>query len=117
MIRLYLDEDSMDKELVAALRARGVDVVTALEKKMIGRADAEHLNYATQEGRVLFSFNRGDFYKLHSEYLSQGKYHSGIILANQQHYTIGETMRRILLIVNIKSPNDMENHVEFLSAW
>ena len=30
-IRLYLDEDSMDKALVQALRARSVDVTTALE--------------------------------------------------------------------------------------
>ena len=38
-IRLYLEEDSMSHALVRALRARGVDVVTALEKGMIERDD------------------------------------------------------------------------------
>jgi post-segregation antitoxin (ccd killing protein) len=33
-VRLYMDEDSMDQALVRALRARGVDVKTALEEGM-----------------------------------------------------------------------------------
>ena len=40
-IRLYVDEDALDKDLVRALRARGVDVVTALEASMIERPDEE----------------------------------------------------------------------------
>jgi hypothetical protein len=42
-IRLYVDEDSMRHALVEALRARGVDVLTALEAGMIERKDEEHL--------------------------------------------------------------------------
>jgi len=71
-IRLYFDEDSMRNALMNALRARGIDVTTALEENMIDREDDEHLDYATQQGRVLFSFNRGDFYQLHTVYLAQG---------------------------------------------
>ncbi len=56
-IRLYLEEDSMRHALVRALRARGVDVVTALDEEMIEREDEEHLDYATGQGRVLYSFN------------------------------------------------------------
>lgn len=117
MIHLYLDEDSMDKDLVSALRARGLDVVTALEMGKIHISDEEHLIYASQVGRVLFSFNRGDFYKLHLRYLAEGKIHSGIILANQQRYSVGEAMRRILLISAAKNVADMKNQAEFLSAW
>jgi hypothetical protein len=89
MVRLYCDEDSMDQDWVRALRARSMDVTTALEENMVGRKDEEHLDYATQQGRVLFSFNRGDFYQLHTHYLAQGKSHAGIILANQQQYSVG----------------------------
>lgn len=46
-IRLYLDEDAMDGDLVRALRARGVDVEPANEVGMIEREDEEHLRYAT----------------------------------------------------------------------
>lgn len=116
-IRLYFDEDSMDQRLVRALRVRSLDVTTALEENMIDRADEDHLEYATSQGRVLFSFNRGDFYDLHSQYLLEGKTHAGIILANQQQYSVGELMRRILQLSAEKTPKKMENWIEFLSAW
>jgi uncharacterized protein with PIN domain len=116
-IRLYLDEDSMRSALVRALRARGIDVLTALEAGMIERSDEEHLEYATKEGRVLYSFNVRDYFRLHTEYLSQGKSHAGIILARQQRYSIGDQMRRLLRLIAAKSAEEMKNHVEFLSAW
>lgn len=102
-IRLYLDEDSMRRTLVETLRARGVDVLTTLEVGMIERMDQEHLEYATSQGRVLFSFNVGDFYRLHTTFLAQGKSHAGIILARQQHYSVGEQMRRLLKLIATKS--------------
>ena len=40
-IRLYMDEDSMDLALVRALRARGVDVTTALDQGMVQRSDVD----------------------------------------------------------------------------
>lgn len=116
-IRLYCDEDSMRHALVVALRSRGLDVTTALEDAMIDRRDAEHLDHATREGRVLFSFNRRDFYQLHTQYLAQGKSHAGIILANQQQYPVGELMRRILRVSAARTPPKMVNQVEFLSTW
>jgi hypothetical protein len=70
----------MRRSLIRALRARGVDVITALDAEMIERKDAEHLDYATQQGRVLCTFNAGDFYRLHSDYMSHNKPHDGVIL-------------------------------------
>jgi hypothetical protein len=116
-IRFYLDEDTMDADLVHALRIRGVDVTTALEQGMIRRADSEHLELATSQRRVLYSFNVGDYQRLHSEYLSQGKHHSGIIVAQQQRYGLGEQMRRLLRIIARLSVEEMEGSFVFLSAW
>jgi predicted nuclease of predicted toxin-antitoxin system len=116
-IHLYLDEDAMRHSLVRALRARGVDVMTALDAGMIEREDREHLDYATQQGRVICTFNVGDFYRLHSEYAAQGKRHAGIILMQQQSLSVGEQMRRMLKLIANKSAEEMENWVEFLSAW
>jgi hypothetical protein len=116
-IRFYLDEDTMDADLVHALRIRGVDVTTALEQGMIRRADSEHLELATSQRRVLYSFNVGDYQRLHSEYLSQGKHHSGIIVAQQQRYGLGEQMRRLLRIIARLSVEEMEGNFMFLSAW
>jgi hypothetical protein len=114
---LYLDEDAMDKALVQALDARGVDMLTAMEAGMIDRLDALHLEYATAQGRALYSFNVGDFYRLHTAFLAQGKAHAGIILAQQQRYAASEQMRRLLKLIAAKSAEDMQNQVEFLSAW
>ena len=116
-IRLYLDEDSMRRSLVRALRARGVDVVTALDVEMIEQEDKEHLDYATKHRRVLCTFNVGDFYRLHSEYLAQGRRHAGIILMQQQRLSTSEQMRRLLRLIASKSGDEMESWVEFLSAW
>jgi predicted nuclease of predicted toxin-antitoxin system len=116
-IRLYMDEDSMSRSLVRALRARGVDVITALDAGRVERDDAEHLDYATIQGRVLYTCNVADFYRLHRDYLTQGKSHAGIILAPQQRYSVGEQMRRLLKLVVTKSAEEMKNNVEFLTAW
>jgi len=65
---------------------------------------------------VLFSFNRRDFYRLHSQYLAEGKNHQGIILAKQQQYSIGQQLRKILEIVNSQSEAEMVNNIVFLSS-
>ena len=73
-IGLYLDEDTMDADLVRALRIRGVNVTSALEQGMIRHSDADHLEFANSQGRALYSFNVGDYQQLHSEYLTLGKH-------------------------------------------
>lgn len=103
--------------LIHALRARGSDVQTALQVAMIERSDEEHLGFATAQGRVLCSFNVGDFYRLHTSYMAQHKSHRGIILARQQQYAVGEHMRRLLTLMAHLTAEDMKNRVEFLSAW
>ena len=116
-IRLYFDEDSMWQALVTALRARGIDVQTALEAMMIERPDEDHLAYATAQGRVLCSFNVGDFYRLHTYYMTQHQSHAGMVLARQQQYAVGEYMRRVLRLMAHLTAAEMHNRVEFLSAW
>jgi predicted nuclease of predicted toxin-antitoxin system len=116
-IRLYLDEDSMSHSLAAGLRSRGVDVLTVLEAGLAKAPDEEQLEFATSEGRVIYSFNVQDFYQLHSEFLSNGKSHAGIILCQQQQFSVGEQMRRLLRLMAALSADDMIDRVEFLGAW
>ncbi len=89
----------MRDALIEALRARGVDVLTALEADMIGRPDRDHLDYAIRQGRVLYTFNVSDFCRLHSDYLSEGKPHSGIVVAPQQRYSVGSQMRALVKLI------------------
>jgi uncharacterized protein with PIN domain len=116
-IQLYIDEDAMAHRLAQELRMRGIDVATALEEGMIEREDRDHLEHASREGRTLYSFNIGDYYQLHTEFLTECKDHKGIILAQQQRYSIGEQLRRLLRITAVRSSEDMQNRIGFLSAW
>lgn len=116
-IRLYLDEDAQQGSLVNALRERGVDVQTADDAGMRHRDDNYHLDYATSQSRVLYSFNISDYNFIHADYISRNKPHAGIILAQQQRYSVGEQMRRLLRIVNSRTADQMQNNIEFLSAW
>ena len=116
-LRLYRDEDSSDTDLLKALRLRGMNVVGAQESGMRGQSDVEQLKWATAEQRVLYRANRADFYRLHSEMMSKGEIHAGIILGHQQRFSIGEQMRCLLRIGAARTAEAMRNHVEFLSAW
>lgn len=116
-LRLYFDEDSMDQALIRALKVRGVDVESAWSASMLRRSDADQLSYATSQGRVLYSFNVGDFYRIHSRLLEEGSGHAGIILAQQGRFSIGEQLRQLLRISATLSPEEMRSRVEFLGSW
>jgi len=116
-ILLYIDEDSIDEDFVQALRSRNVDVLTVTDVGMLHRSDEEQLAWATENNRVIFSFNARDFYQLHTILLEQGLSHAGIILAPQQRYGIGDLMRGVLRLINTKSSEQMQRQLEFLSNW
>ena len=116
-VRLYLDEDTPSRALAHNLRLRGIDVATVIEESRAGLSDTEQLEFATAQGRTIYSCNKGDFQQLHTEYLTQGKEHAGIILAPQQRYSIGEQIRRLLCLIKARSAEDMRNNIEFLSKW
>ncbi len=116
-IRLYFDVDSMERAVIAGLRARGIDALTSQEAGTTNQSDEEQLRFARSEGRVLFTFNASDFCRIHTQWLASGNSHAGIILAPQQRYTIGERIRRLLKLVAAVSASEMHNRLEFLGDW
>ena len=116
-IEIYIDEDAMDSDLVAALRSRDVTVITALDAGLTGKPDGEQLAFAAEHGCVLFTFNVSDFYRLHTEWAGAGRQHAGMILAPQQRFSLGEMLRRILRLRTAATSASMRNHVEFLGNW
>jgi hypothetical protein len=82
-IKLYLDEDAQRTDLLQALRARQIDVHTASEADLLGEPDDVQLRYSTEPSSVIFTFNRGDFFQLHTKWLSSGHPHTGIIVSDQ----------------------------------
>ena len=113
-IRLYIDEDAMARALVQGLRARGVDLTTVIEEGMNQRDDREQLEYATAEGRVLYTFNVRHFCSIHKSYMAEGKSHSGIVVVNRQRYSVGEQIRRLLSLIGNTAEEDMIDSLRFL---
>ena len=113
-IRLYIDEDAMSRSLVRGLRSRGINVTTASEEGMVGQGDKEQLEYAKQNQRVFYTFNVGDFCRLHKEYVAQGKPHSGIVVVNRRRYAVGDQVRFLMNLARTKSGDEMRNQLMFL---
>src|SRR3954447_8335736 len=116
-IRLYLDEDAMQGGLVMALRSRHVDVLTAFDGGMVNQSDEDHLHYASLNERVLYSFNIKDYSLLHEQWISNGRVHSGILLAPQQRYSVGEQLKRLLQFLNRRAAAETLSRLEYLSNW
>ena len=72
--------------------------------------------WALQNQRVIYSFNVRDFYCIHSDWLSSGRSHAGIILGKQE-LSVGDQMRGLLRLVAVKSAEEMQDNVEFLGTW
>lgn len=111
-IKIYTDE-SVPFAVVNGLRLLGVEVQSCQEAHNKGLSDIEQLDYARKNDFVIFTHD-DDFLRIDAEYMIQEKNHCGIIYAHQKDYSIGECIRRLNLVVDILSPEEMENHVEFL---
>jgi hypothetical protein len=94
-VKLYFDEDAMHSPLVMVLRSRRFTVVTVMDAGLTEKTDGEQLAFATESECVLYTFNVSDFYRLHTQWISAGREHAGIILAPQQRFSVGEQLRRI----------------------
>jgi len=114
-IKLYLDEDTINRRLIKALRSRDINVLTAQEAGLIGVSDQEHLEYASSIGHAILTFNTRDFVKLHTECVAAERHHAGVIVSDQVH--VGVILRRLLKLFNARSAADMQSWLEYLSNW
>ncbi len=113
-VRLYMDEDAGEHAVVQGLRARGIDVLTTIEADRCGTTDGEQLAFAVEQGRAIYTFNVGDFARLHRERLQQGVGHSGIIVLPDQRHSVGEKIRRLAAFVSRVTAEEMINRMEYL---
>ncbi len=84
---------------------------------MTGKPDDENLAFAAVRGRVIYSANVGDYASLHREWLQSDRGHAGIIVCNDQRWSVGEQLRRIIAVADAKSAEQMVNNLEHLSNF
>ena len=98
-LRLYADE-CVNARIVAGLRRRGVDVVTAADNGLLSASDELHVERALALGRAVVTSDR-DFLVIVSAILVRGESFPGLIFI-QPRSTLGDAVRRIA--ENCKGP-------------
>ena len=110
-LRLYVDE-CVNARIVAGLRRRGVDVVTAADEGLLSASDEPHLERPTALGRTIVTSDR-DFFAIVSAVLISGDSFRGLIFI-QPRSTLGEAVRRIAQAAKAFDPKDIENRIEWI---
>lgn len=113
-IRLLTDEDVYGS-VAAKLREKGLDAVSTPEARRLGQSDESQLDWATQEGRAVLTFNVADFARMHLRWLSDSRHHAGIVVSRQR--PIGDLLRRIEALVASLEADDMRDRLEYLNNW
>lgn len=108
-VRFYLDEN-VPVEVGHQLERAGLDVVSARSLDLLGAADVDHLQRASEMGRVLCTHDQ-DFLRLASE----GAEHAGIAFAQQSRASIGGWVRELRQLHAWFSAEQVAGQVFFLS--
>ena len=107
-LRFLLDEH-IPATVARGLQLRGVDVLTIQEAGRTGYDDESQIEFARSQQRVIVTSD-ADFLALAASNMN----HAGIVFAQAGRCSIGELVRRLLLVYSVLTPDDMTNHVEFL---
>ena len=107
-LRFYLDEN-VSVEVARQLQARGIDVVTVRDLRLLGDSDENHLRRATNMGRTLCTYDT-DYIQL----AISGIDHAGIVLGQPELHYIGEWVKWIALMHAVYTPEEMINRLEYL---
>lgn len=104
MARFYSNEN-FRKQIVHALIDLGHDVLTSYDagNANLKISDTEVIEFAKKNNRIILTFNRKDFIKLHN----QNPEHSGIIVCTEDKNNI-ELAVRIHLSIELNK-NDLSN--------
>ena len=113
-VRFFFDEHVADAVAVA-LRARGIDILTALDAGRTGRADAEQLRFATSAGRVVVTHDT-DYLVLAANFQARGEVFAGVAfcLARKYARNVGKLAHALADLHGVFTADDMQNHLEYL---
>jgi predicted nuclease of predicted toxin-antitoxin system len=109
-VKFYLDE-MIARPVASQLQRRGIDVLTAVDAGMVYKDDLEHLAFATEQGRVLVTFDRK-----FAGVTSQTSAHAGLIcLTVEQQNDIGAMVRVLAEFAELMTGEDATGQVFWLN--
>jgi hypothetical protein len=115
--KIYFDEDAMQTALVDALRSRRIIVITPLQVALGEGSDDEQLAFAAAQEAVLYTFDISDFRRLHTEWLTAGREHAGLLLLLSSASLSASSCAVSSEFRPGTIQGTMRNRLEFLSNW
>lgn len=119
-MKLYLDDDSVDRRLVAMLRSAGHSVVLPASVDLSGASDARHFIHAIQQSLVLVTRNYDDFLDLHEVVQAADGSHAGMLMIRSDNDpTRDMTLRQIVTAMDRLESSGVPtaNQVFVLNHW
>ena len=111
-MKIYCDEN-IESAVVAGLRRRGIEVISARDIGDLGKSDEYHLKNASELEAVIVTHDV-DFLKIAHQWQQGGKEHKGILYAHPLDLSPGECIRMVELVTQVLTEEEMKNHIEFL---
>jgi predicted nuclease of predicted toxin-antitoxin system len=98
LIKFYTDVH-ISREAVRQLQLKGVDIIHCGDVGMSDADDTAHLEYATQNGRVMITCD-ADFEQINAAWQAASRPHGGIvyITSGEKCKAIGEIVKEILFL-------------------
>ena len=114
MLRLATDEDFNNRILRGLLRRKSdLDVVRVQDVGLIGSGDAEVLEWAAREGRVLLTHDVTTMRRYIDERAAAGLRMPGVVEVSQQ-VPLAQAIEDILLLAECSLEGEWEGQVIFL---
>jgi hypothetical protein len=114
MLRLATDEDFNNRILRAVLRSNpNLDVVRAQDAGLRGKSDAEVLDWAAKEDRVLLTHDKKTMSQYVAERLAAGLLMPGVFVVNKQ-IPMAQVIEEILILAECSLPGEWEDQIRFL---
>ena len=108
---LYTDQNIM-ADIVAGLRQRGLDVLTAREDGAARQPDAWLLERASALGRA-FCTEDQDLLRITRQWAAEGRNFAGLIYVFQRRAGVGRLIEDIATISSVLSPEELHNRIHY----
>lgn len=119
-MNLYLDDDTIDRRLIARLGSEGHVVITPSDANFSGAPDAQHFIFANEQSLTVLTRNHDDFRDLHKVVQTTGGKHCGLLIIRSDNDPSRDmTTRQIVTaIANLETAGvPIENEMYILNHW
>jgi hypothetical protein len=107
----------MIRALAEALRREGFEMMTPLEAGTHGADDVTHLQWASEHGFILLTFDKQTMVPLADKWVSQGLEHGGVIVCEQMPKdAVSVIVRRLKNVAQVHTNETLRNVTLHLGA-